>query len=517
MAVLNDKAALQEWEKYRISIRDSTPVDLTETAQAQRKRISELEDDPDAWKKYYLPHDFSSDAPAFHNRASRRLIKKFLEKKHWFEVRNWARGLAKTTLTRGDVLYLVLTGKLKFVLYISATYDAAETFLTKFQVELDSNQRIIKDYGKQMLPGSWAAGDFTTRKGVKFMALGARQSPRGQANRSFRPDCIIYDDFDTDEECRNPDIVNQKWDWCEKAVMFAVDVARPYLIIWLGNIISEDCCVVRAGQRADHQETVNIRDENGKSIWPQKNSEPDIDYLLSKVSWEAGQQEYFNNPIRQGQTFKEIHWGPCPPLESLDFVISYSDPGTSNKDKPTLKSKAQNSCKGTGLVGAKDNKFYLYTCVLDNMTNAHFIEGMYHVRGFVNDKTSLYSFVENNSLQDPFYEQILLPLIYEYGKENGGVLGITPDTDRKGEKWFRIEADLEPQFRLGNFIFNEEEKSNPHMQRMAAQFLAASPNSKFLDGPDLVQGAVKKIQQKRAVQTVGGIDIIPRMRNSKKW
>jgi hypothetical protein len=147
-------------------------VDLTETQEAKKKRIKELEADPEAWKKYYFPKYFTYPSPAFHIKASRRLLSRFKKQRHWYETRHWARGLAKTTTTMMDVLFLVMTGELKNIIYTSSTYDAAETFLGKYQVQFDSNQRLINDYGKQELHGSWAMGEFTTRKGVKFLAPG---------------------------------------------------------------------------------------------------------------------------------------------------------------------------------------------------------------------------------------------------------------------------------------------------------------------------------------------------------
>jgi len=518
MSVLNTKAAILDWEKYREGIRKGTPVDLNETPEQKKKRIDELEADPQKWKRYYFSKFFTKESAPFHDKATKRLIKKFLNNKHWYEVRHWFRGASKTTVTMMDILYLVMTGKLKNIIYTSSTYDAAELFLERYRAQLDSNQRLINDYGKQELPGSWSAGSFTTRKGVKFLAIGAGQSPRGNGNEEIRPDCIVVDDFDTDEECRNPEIIQKKWDWFEKALFFTVDTANPYLIIWLGNIIAEDCCVVRAGKMADHCETINIRDEAGNSTWPAKNSDEDIDYQLSKVSWEAGQQELFNNPLRQGQTFKEITWGKCPPLYKLPFALVYSDPATSNKDKPTLKSKAQNSCKAVVLVGYYNKKYYLYKCYLDNTTNSNFIDWMYATRDHVDEATPLYIYIENNSLQDPFYEQVFKRLIKERGdKDPKGVLPVIPDGEKKGEKWFRIEADLEPLFRLGDFVFNIDEQHDPHMKRMASQFTTATPNSKLLDGPDAVQGAVSKTKAKITESTPGGMKLGKRQLNSKRY
>jgi len=514
---INDKQAVTNWERFRESVRKSTPVDLSETPEAKKKRIANLEADPQAWKQYYFPKYFKYPSPKFHIAASKRLHKNLEKHRHWYDVRHWARGLSKSTTCMFDVLYLVLTGKLKNIILTSSTYDAAEAFLEKYRVQLDSNDRVINDYGKQEMPGSWTMGSFTTRKGAKFLALGARQSPRGNGNEEVRPDCIIVDDFDTDEECRNPEIINQKWDWFEKALFFAVDTAEPYLIIWNGNIIAEDCCVVRAGQKADHTEIVNIRDADGKSVWPDKNSEADIDYQLSKVSYEAGQQEMFNNPIRQGQVFKEMTYGKCPPLKSLQFVVIYADPSTSNKDKPSLKAKVQNSCKAVVIVGYRDLKYYVYKAFVDTTTNSNFIDWLYAAHNQTRDLTQPYIFIENNTLQDPFYTQVLLPLIFQKGKENGGVLPITPDGRDKPDKYFRIEGTLEPLNRLGLLILNIDEIDNPHMQRLEAQFKSVKSSSKTMDGPDAVEGAVHIIKNKLAMQAAGGIEMMKRKPNSKRF
>lgn len=513
--VLNDKAAQIDWQRYRENLHRNSPVDHTETAAAKAKRIKALEADPEAWKLWYFKDYHKHKSPAFHNRASRRLLTNFLNKRHWYEVRHWARGLSKSTLTMMDVLYLVLTGKLRNIVLTSSTYDAACAFLEKYRAELDSNARIINDYGKQELAGSWAMGDFTTRKGVRFLALGAGQSPRGNGNRAFRVDCIIVDDFDTDEECLNPDIINKKWAWYEKALFFTVDTAEPYLIIWLGNIIAPDCCVVRAGKMADKCEIINIRDDDGNSVWPEKNSEEDIQYQIDHVSYESSQQELFNNPIRQGQTFPEVTWGKCPPLHTMQFVLQYADPATSNKDKPTTKSKAQNSCKAVPLLGMKGDTLYIYTAWLDNTTNAKFVDWMYATRDYVANKCPLYTYIENNTLQDPFYQQVLLPLIFQMGKERGGALNHNTDNRVKPEKWTRVEANLEPLNRLNRLVFNKEEENNPHMKRLESQFKAASATARDIGGPDAVEGGYFIIKQK-LLSLKGSIQTVQRERSEDK-
>lgn len=492
-----DKQALKYWEEFRKSINQSTPVNHDETFHEKTARISLTESDFKLWVKYYFPRYFSSPSPDFHWQSAERIITKFLTIGRWYEVRHWARGLSKTTTLMFIVLYLVLAKKkLKNILLVSSTNDAAVNFANKYQAELDSNQRIINDYGRQENPGSWAAGSFKTTQGVMITAIGAGQSPRGTSNEEIRPEAILPDDFDTDEECRNSDTIQKKWEWYERALLPTVDIANPYLIVWNGNIIAEDCCIVRASKMADHVEIINIRDSQNKSTWPEKNREEDIDYILSKMSYEAGQQEYFNNPMRVGKAFKEMKFGKCPPISQIPFVVIYGDPATSNNDRPSAKSKAQNSCKSVVVVGHKGLYRYVYKVFVDNIGNSSFIDWLFTAYEYAREARAKYVFIENNTLQDPFYQQVLKPLIIQKSKAGGMMLPVMTDERKKGDKYTRIEGKLEPLNRNGYLILNEEEQNDRHMKRLEAQFKAASPTSKTMDAPDAVEGACDIIDRK---------------------
>ena len=514
MAELSDKQALQIWTDYVENIRKQTALMQGETDAQQKQRILRLEANPEEWFAYYFPqYSYATPAP-FHIEASKRVLQNL----EWYEVRMWSRELSKSTRTMFEVLYLALTGKKKYILMISNSYDNAERLLMPYKANMEANQRIIHDYGMQELPGSWEAGEFTTRKGAAFRALGAGQSPRGSRNEEARPDVILFDDIDTDEECRNPDIIEKKWRWIEDAAIPTRSISKHTTIIFCGNKIATDCCVTRAAQYADHTEIINIRNENGESSWPSKNSDADIDRILSQKSYASQQKEYYNNPIDEGQVFKEMIYGKCPPLAELPFVVVYADPAPSNKDRPGIKAKVQNSCKAVVIVGYLNNKYYVYKAFVDTTTNANFIDWLYATRSEVGTSTQPYFFIENNTLQDPFYQQVLLPLIHAKGKEPGKtVLGISPDGRQKPDKYFRIEGTLEPLNKMSCLILNEAEKGNPHMQRLEAQFKSVSANSKTMDGPDAVEGAVFIIQQKIAMQSVGGVKTFRRPANQKRY
>jgi hypothetical protein len=510
-----DKQALQEWDEFLLSIRNSTPVDLSETEEEKAERIKRLEapGNHEEWFKYYFPKYSFCEPADFHKKSS----KKFLSANRLYHRRAWARGLSKTTRRMFEILYKTLAKKFQTnMLLISKSWENAARLLDSYQANLEANQRIINDYGVQERAGKWERGEFTTRNGCTFRAVGAEQNPRGAKNEEIRVSVIVFDDADDDEVCRNPERLQNRWDWAEQAVMPTVDISKDYFICWDNNIIAEDSLAVRAAAYADYVETVNIRDENGKSVWPEKNSEEDIDYMESKLSYESAQKEYYNNPMNAGKTFKEIIWGKCPPLKKLPFVVVYADPATSNKDKPTAKSKAQNSAKCVAIIGHFENRFYIYNCYLDNTSNSNFIDWFYASRAYIADKTQPYFFIENNTLQDPFYSQVLLPLIFDKGKVDKPVLPITPDTRDKPDKWFRVEGTLEPLNRLGLLIFNEQEKSNPHMLRLEAQFKAASATSKRLDGPDCIEGGIHIIKNKISIESAGGIHMVRHKPNPKR-
>lgn len=488
--------ALKYWDDYRKNLIRETPL-LKETPAEKEARIKYLEKHPEEWFKYHFANYYKSDPAPFHIAATKRIIKNA----EWYEVRAWSRELSKSTRTMFETLYLLLTGKKRFMFLASNSWDNAVRLTTPYKINLESNRRLINDYGPQASIGNWTDGDFTTKSGFTIRSIGAGQSPRGARNEEVRPDIIVLDDFDTDEECMNPDIIDKKWKWCNDALMATRSVSEPTLVLWCGNIIAEDCCVARAMEYADKAEVINIRDKEGKSTWAAKNTEEHIDRVLSLIPYSTQQKEYYNNPISDGKVFKEMVWGKCPPLSQLDFLCVYADPSTSNKDKPTVRGKAQNSCKAVVMMGKKGLKYYIYRCYVDVVNNSTFVDWLYQIGKGVPTNIQLYNYIENNSLQDPFYEQVLLPLIKEKGKAEGSVLNITPDDRAKPEKFFRIEGTLEPCNRLGLLILNIDEKDNPHMKRLEAQFKSVSPNSKTMDGPDAAEGAKWIIDNKLRIMT----------------
>jgi hypothetical protein len=505
---VTDKDYLEQWREFCENLDNATPIDLQETASEKIKRKKHLEDNPEEWFKYYFPNYYTSEPADFHIKATRRVLKN----SEWYEVRSWARELSKSGRTMMEVLYLTMTGKKHNVLLVSNSADNAERLLLPYKANLERNNRLINDYGQQRRIGSWESNEFKTRKNVSFRALGVGQSPRGTRNEAKRPDVILVDDIDTDEICRNEDRVKENVKWIEQALIPTRSISTGLLLIACGNIIAKYCCITEMGKKADKHDIVNILDHEGKSTWPQKNSLENIGRVEGTISASSFQKEYMNNPEDEGDIFKELIVDQLPQLRHCDYVVAYADPAPSNKDRTT------SSRKSVIVIGRKGLKYGIYKAWLNNMTNAAFVDYLFEAQDYLKKAgvDPINIFIENNTLQDPFYEQVLLPLIFKTGEEKNIALPISPDERKKPDKHVRCEGTLEPKNRLGQLIFNKSEENDPHMQRLMSEFKGFTMKSKKIDGMDAVEGGVVVIENKAAARSVDGIEMFKRKANKYK-
>lgn len=503
---LQDRNIIKGFTEYTKALRSDVAVDSMPEGEKIKKK-AELEKNTLEWIKFFFPKYLKYKFAKFHLKA----IKRLTENAEWLEVLSWSRELAKTTTVMFCVMYLILTGRKKNVLFVSNTRENAVRLMNNYRKAFENNPIIKAIYGELKTYGDWSENEFILSNGAVFRAIGAGESPRGTNNEGVRPDVIIVDDFDTDQECRNIDILNKKWQWYEEALIPTRSVSEPLLVVWCGNIIAKDCCVVRAGKKADNWDIVNIVDKNGVSSWIEKNTQENIDRIKNTISTKAFQQEYMNTPLQEGDVFKSIVWGKCPPLTKCQNVVAYGDPAPSNS-----KNKAS-SYKACFLIGYYDGKFYVYTGFLDHVVNDQYVDWYYDLKAYAGQGVQVYNYIENNKLQDPFYEQVFLPLFAAKGRERG-FIGIIPDTRKKPDKFERIEGNLEPLNRLGRLILNENEKNNPNMQRLEEQFLLINKAMKSpADGVDCIEGGVYILNEMICTLKEESYTIIQKKSNNKRY
>lgn len=482
---MTDRQALAKWDKLRKSVLTFQVV-INEDEAAKKARIAKLLSDPAEFSKYYFPNYCTAEFAPF----QLKMLNKIVRNKRIYSVANWSREHAKSIIFGLFApAYLMMKGELFTMIQVSHSYDSAVELLRPLIVNLESNSRLINDFGPQRSLGNWADGKWVTRNGVSFRAVGAKQSPRGTRNEEKRPDYIAVDDIDTDEEVRSIWRVAEKWEWVEQALFAAFSISGSKRFVWMGNTIGKDTCITRAMKKADFVQTVNIIDDQGKPSWPQKNSAQDVEYIKSKISYASFQKEYMNNPINEGAVFKDITFGKVPPLSKFKFLVAYCD--------PSYKDSKKNDFKAVSLIGELNGIFYVIFARLDQTSMAKMIDWFYDIEELVNNKTTLYNYIEEGGLQSTFYTEIFQPQLDQVQKTRGKYIPITPDKRSKSDKFTRIEALLEPLNRQGKLIFNEKYEDDPHMVRLKDQFKAIEPKlPAHDDGPDSVEGGVWIINNK---------------------
>lgn len=479
MSAFTNRQALIKWDEYVKNLRRETPVPV-EAPDVKAKRIKRLKGNFVEFCEYYFPNYCSAPFAKFQLDAQKEIAAKENIYLCWAIAREHAKSVIMGLFVP---MYEMANGRLHNMLLVSHSYDNACELLSPIMLNLEHNQRWIADYGTQRSWRGWEVGHFITNDGKSFRAIGAGQSPRGTRNEEKRPDYILIDDIDTDEESRNQTRIDKKFDWVEQALFPAMSITGSKRFIIVGNIISKESIVVKASRVADYYKKVNILDKNGNPSWAERYSIEQVNYMLSKISYASGQKEYFNNPLNEGTVFKNIAYAKPPPLQRFRLLVAYMDASY----KSTASKKGD--YKALVLLGLHDGKLWILKAFVEHETLANAIGWFYDVKDFAGDKATVYNYVEVNGLQDPWYQDVFLPACKKVQEEKGHYISIGADRRAKPDKFSRIEAALEPLNRLGNLCFNIDEKDNPHMQRLEEQFKAIEPTmAAHDDGPDATEG-----------------------------
>ena len=95
-----------------------------------------------------------------------------------------------------------------------------------------------------------------------------------------------------------------------------------------------------------------------------------------------------------------------------------------------------------------------------------------------------------------FIQDLMLEEYYRYGEENPPMLRIRGDKRKKPDKEVRIE-NMTPLTEAGFIRFNRALKQKPDMKTLRDQFLGFPDKRIKDDGPDMVEGAIYKLDTKK--------------------
>ena len=192
------------------------------------------------------------------------------------------RGAAKTTLvSRLFCLWKVLRGDKRYAIIISSTLDLAKEGIDVLKTELEDNINLINDFnitkgqvwnneeivfgvevshslhGEESSPkhkGSEEAKKQKNKKTqlCKIKSFGAGKKIRGTNFLSMRPDLIICDDIENDENTESKTQRDKLYNWFNKAILKLPSRLNPhYTILVVGTTLHYDSLLQRIAKRND--------------------------------------------------------------------------------------------------------------------------------------------------------------------------------------------------------------------------------------------------------------------------
>lgn len=282
-----------------------------------RKRLAAI--DLGYFGRAYLPHYFIRESPDFHERLDDIWTQGVMKGKNpitEFKTisRNKGcrraiaapRGHAKSTnFTFKDTLHAVLYQYKHYPIILSDSSDQAEGFLTDIKTELEENRNIIEDFG--ILKGKvWKTGVILTSTDIKIEAIGSGKKIHGRRHRNWRPDLIVLDDIENDENVNTPEQRKKLESWFYKAVSKAGDTYTD--IVYIGTILHYDSLLSKVLKNPEYHSfkyrgVISFSDND--SLW---NSWETIYTDLENDLRQEDAREFFEANIEEMLEGTEVLW-----------------------------------------------------------------------------------------------------------------------------------------------------------------------------------------------------------------
>ncbi|MEG2140987.1 MAG: hypothetical protein RRY20_09405, partial [Bilophila sp.] len=157
------------------------------------------------------------------------------------------RGEAKSTFVGLlFVLWVTLTGRKRYILLIADALEQASVLLDAVKEELEGNERLAADFPEGTGKGKvWNVGTVVTTGNVKLQALGAGKRMRGLRHGPNRPDLVILDDLENDENVAKPEQRDKLQQWLQRTVLNLGAADGSLDVIYVGTILHYDSVLAR--------------------------------------------------------------------------------------------------------------------------------------------------------------------------------------------------------------------------------------------------------------------------------
>ncbi len=157
------------------------------------------------------------------------------------------RGHAKSTIiTQIGTLWCIVTGRKKYPLIVMDALDQALPMLEAIKAELMFNPRLLLDFPEAAGQGRvWQVGVIVTSNDVKVEVFGSGKKIRGRRHGPHRPDLVIGDDLENDENVRSPEQRDKLMSWVLKSLLSLGPANDSLDVFIIGTILHYDSVLSR--------------------------------------------------------------------------------------------------------------------------------------------------------------------------------------------------------------------------------------------------------------------------------
>jgi hypothetical protein len=505
IASVKIRRSLSDWEEFCRAVANSTEVPVMEGKLVQQQRKNKALADYNFFVQTYFPiysDNGETDCAYFHIDAAKAI----LADPNILAAIEWPREHAKTVHMCILVpLWLMIHGQLDGMILIGRNKDLAADALADIKAILENNALLKHDWaegGSFQTYGDWQDGDFTTKDGIRFLAMGLGQAPQGVRKGAKRPNYALCSDLDDYEIVQNQRRVLNSVNWIEGALIPALAILGSRFIIE-GNRIHPNSILatfvgdtkigrpkreglyhnkVYATQKPNKNYTKAYISEGGVPAWKRYTVEA-LQRKFSKVGIVKTKGEYYHEHEIIGRIFNRFQWMPSKPiLKKLKIVIGYIDPSFENN--VTSDYKAANAW---GLLPPRT-----FICLKRFVRKTTLEATLHHAASYQDELRNkgipIIWYIEKQWITQPF--RIALNAVNRERKaQKLPPVNIIPDGRKKENKFVRI-VNMEPKYCQGEVYFSDEEFNNEDMIEGNNQLKGIEHGYKGADdSPDADEGA----------------------------
>lgn len=491
---VQDKESLKRYrEKLKARRENKAFIRDDETREEQQQRIKKAKKKVGYFVETYLTEIADCKSSWFQIRLANLVLKMWVIR---ILVR-WGRGLAKSVWVDLIIpLWLWVNGESIYMVLVANNFDKAAELLSDIQLEFEENDLLRHDFGEQVLSGSWADGDFSTKDGrFHGVALGMGQSPRGLRKRKHRPNYIVCDDLEDKDTSRNPKRQDDIVKWIERDLLPTMDgPIRRYLHAnndpWPRSIQN----LLESRHPKWIVDEVKAYDQTTyEPAWKEKYDNTYYRDWEEDIGALAARAEFNNEKHVEGKIFTDEHiqWGKPPAMNHFKILIGFWDVAFSGKSD-------YNAVKVWGL---HEREFWQMKAFVRQCKMVDAIRFIYDYEEGLPETVVVHWKVESQFWNDPLRDALRLVEM-----EKGRPLNITIVDRPRMNKYDRIVAGLHPYYQNGRIYYNEKEKANNDMQVGISQLKGIEPGYKTPDdSPDADEQAINHLGTYIRAENYGSI------------